>query len=458
MREVNFTLDKSSKTPLYIQLYMKFKDDIVTGKIKDNERLPSRRRLSANLGLSKNTVELAYQKLMDAGYAVARSRSGYYARQTSPINKDISEPDFYSTPGIKYVMSHNGVDLNLIPRSSVNKLYRDITYDMPELLEFGHKYGEKDFRQAIVHNLYELHDISCTADRVIVGAGTEFLLEQLTHIFDDKTVFGFENPCFARSYIPIKNSGKPTKLIDIPIDSFPVEALENSDINVMYLSPDMQFPTARRLSKKLRGEILDWANKSSDRYIIEADFDLDFSDKENSKPLFAMDNSEKVIFLGTFCRSVAPSFKTAFLILPKKLKDKFDECLPYYMCLEAGIQQQVAAKYIRSGKYAAHVERLRNIYSIKRQCLVNEIQSPYIKIYGVNSGTYLIASVSNGMTEEELKKSAAEHGVKLIALSACLIKHTNLLPENSFILGFGELSVDEIVAAAQNLNTAWKLK
>ncbi len=457
MKEVSFTLDKSSKTPLYMQLYMKFKDDIITGKIKDNERLPSRRRLSENLGLSKNTVELAYQKLMDTGYAVARSRSGYYARQTSPINRDITEPDFYGKPGIKYVMSHNGIDLNLIPKASINKLYRDITYDMPELFELRHKYGEKDLRQAIVHNLYELHGISCTADRVIIGAGTDFLLEQLTHIFDDKTVFGFENPCFARSYIPIKNSGKPTKLIDIPIDTFPVEALEDSDINVMYLSPDMQFPTARRLSQKLRGEILDWANKSSDRYIIEADFDLDFSVKGKSKPVFAMDNSEKVIFLGTFCRSLAPSFKTAFLILPKKLKDNFNECLPYYTCLEAGIQQQVIAKYIRSGKYAAHAEKLRNAYAVKRRLLLNEIQSPYIKIYGVSSGTYLIASVSNGMTEEELKKSAAAHGVKLIPLSACLIRHTDLLPINSFILGFGELSADEIAAAARNLNTAWKL-
>ena len=142
MKNINFKPDKNSDTPLYIQLYSYFKENITSGEIANDERLPSRRALEKEAKLSKSTIELAYQKLMDDGYAVSRSRSGYFARQSSPINSDISETDFYSNPGISYIMSQNGIDSDSVPRDAVSKLYRDISYDSPDLFEFGHKYSK----------------------------------------------------------------------------------------------------------------------------------------------------------------------------------------------------------------------------------------------------------------------------------------------------------------------------
>ncbi len=458
MKNINFKPDKNSDTPLYIQLYSYFKENITSGEIANDERLPSRRALEKEAKLSKSTIELAYQKLMGDGYAVSRSRSGYFARQSSPINSDISETDFYSNPGISYIMSQNGIDSDSVPRDAVSKLYRDISYDSPDLFEFGHKYGEKSLRKAIAHSLHEMHGISCNPGQIIVGAGTEFLIEQLTHIFEDGTVFGFENPCFARNYIPVKNSGREIQLIDINMDGIPSGALAASGIDVMCLSPDHQFPTGCRMTAEKRAEALSWAEKSPDRYIIEADFDLDFSN-EPLPPLFASDKSGSVILLGTFFRTVAPSIRTGFLVLPQTLVERFNQKLPYYICLNSALEQQVIAKYINSGKYRKHTEDLKKIYNSKRRFLIDELEKsrlkPYISLYGTETGTYVIARVENGMTENELRNSAAEHGVKIIPLSACMFRYNELLPKNLFIMGFGGLTADEIRSAVKALERAW---
>lgn len=458
MKDVKYKLDKHLKEPLYIQLYNHFKKDILSGNISDNERLPSRRNLSQTLGLSKNTVELAYQKLVDEGYAVSHSRSGYYARQSSPLNADISEPDFYDTTGIIYTMSQNGVDAGLIPKDAITKIYREFIYDIGDLLPFGHKYGETKLRKAISHLLYELHGVSAAADRIIIGAGSDYLLQQLTHVLGPDAVIGFENPPFARSYIPVKNSGRRVELINTGMDFFPMAELHASDINVMYVSPCCQFPTARQLSKEQRAELLSWADAGPDRYIIEADFDADFSVKSSPGPLLA-ENAEKVIYLGGFSRTVIPSFKTSYIVLPEKLKEKFNERLPYYTNLSSRLEQQVIAGYIQSGKYQRHTERLERVYAEKQQTLLNALKSsaiaPHLTLYSGGSGTFIVLAVNNGMTEAELRSSAAENGVKIIPLSLCSISYNKYIPKNSFILGYGELKQNEITDAVSHLVKAW---
>lgn len=457
MKNIRYNIDKNSDVPLYVQLSEQLKADIISGRIADGERLPSRRSLTEKLKLSKNTVELAYRRLVDDGYAIARSRSGYYARQESPVNINISEPDFYGTPGISYVMSQNGTDLNAVPSGALIKLCRDISYDRPELLEYGHKYGESELRKAISQSLYDLHGISCAPDRIIIGAGTDFLLQQLVCALGENVVFGFENPCFARSYVPVKNIGAATELLDTEIDRFPIEKLNQSGITIMYVSPDMQFPTARRLSEKQRDEILAWAEAAPDRYIIEADFDLDFA--ENPGHTLASKNPEKVIFLGSFYRGIAPSLNVAFVMLPKAVKDEFNQRLPYYTCLKSRLEQQIIAEFIKSGRYRSHTEKLRNLYREKRRILKSALMSsplaPYIKIFGTDSGTYFVVAVENGMDEAKLKEAAARCGVKLISLSDCFITMNERLPKNAFIVGFGQLTLEQIKGAAACLIKAW---
>ncbi|MCD8158368.1 MAG: GntR family transcriptional regulator, partial [Clostridiales bacterium] len=223
---------------LYIQLFEFFKENIINGTISDGERLPSRRSLMTELLLSKVTVEQAYGLLEREGYLLPKAKSGYFARSESPVNKDIDEPDYYYDESNVLIMSHQLTNPESYPIKEISKLYRDVAYDMPELLNFGHKFGEEALRKAISENLNSLHGFGCSPGRIIIGAGTEYLIEQLAHIMPKDTVFGFENACFARSYIPVKNSGAEITLIENELEAFPVEKLIHSNIDIMYLSPD----------------------------------------------------------------------------------------------------------------------------------------------------------------------------------------------------------------------------
>ncbi|MCD7777011.1 MAG: PLP-dependent aminotransferase family protein [Clostridiales bacterium] len=457
MKLTNLKLDKNSKIPLYIQLFEFFKENIINGTISDGERLPSRRRLMTELSLSKITVEQTYGLLEREGYLLPKAKSGYFARSESPVNKDIDEPNYYYDESNVLIMSHQLTNPESYPIKEISKLYRDAAYDMPELLNFGHKFGEEALRKAISENLNSLHGFGCSPGRIIIGAGTEYLIEQLAHIMPKDTVFGFENACFARSYIPVKNSGSKIALIENELEVFPVEKLVRSNIDIIYLSPDGSYPTNHRMTAEERKAVLNWAYEKENRYIIEADFDLDISNSK-TESLFAMDKKDKVIFIGTFAKSIAPSLKTVYIVLPKNIKEAFNKALPYYTNLSSKLEQQTIAKYIQSGKYVGHCQHLRKYYSEKRSLLIKELNSSplknHIKIFNSQGGTYFIISVNNGMKEPELKAAAYKNGVKILPLSANFIKSQSF-PQNLFLAGFGYLSCDEIKNAVKRLTKAW---
>ncbi|MCD8158367.1 MAG: hypothetical protein LUD77_05575 [Clostridiales bacterium] len=211
------------------------------------------------------------------------------------------------------------------------------------------------------------------------------------------------------------------------------------------------------MTSEERKEVLNWAYEKEKRYIIEADFDLDISNSK-TESLFAMDKKDKVIFIGTFAKSIAPSIKTVYIVLPKNLKEAFNKALPYYTNLSSRLEQQTIAKYIQSGKYAYHCQHLKKYYSEKRSLLIKELNSSplknHIKIFNSQGGTYFIISVNNGMKEQELKAVAYKNGVKILPLSANFIKSQSF-PQNLFLAGFRYLSSDEIKDAVKRLTKAW---
>lgn len=458
--KLKYSFDKSLDKPLYIQLYMCIRDDIVSGKIEDASRLPSRRSLCAATGLSKNTVELAYQKLVEDGYVISRARSGFFVRRNSPLNTNIAEPDFYNKDGIQFNLSHNGVDADSLPLEYMAKLYREIVYDEPELFGFGHKYGEKSLRQAVCKYLYEERGIECRPSQVIIGAGSDYLLEQLCKLFDEGSLVSFENPCFARSYIPVKYSRLETCLTNAVINDFNLNGFLSTGANIVYVQPEHQFPLGYVMSDKVRSVLTDWAASGPERYIIEDEHDSWFYEHTPHDSLFKTDTSGSVIYIGAFSATTVPAFKTAFMVLPDALKARLNERLPYYLPFASRVEQRVIASYIQSGKYMRHIAKLREIYNEKRNHLLSELDKHFgndsgAKVLGGHCGKSMILNVETRLTESEMRYKAALAGVKLISVADCCIAGNELLPRNSFIIGFGELNKDEISQAVKNLAAAW---
>ncbi len=457
--DLKYELKKDGILPLYIQLYNCIRDDIMSGRIEDGVRLPSRRKLCVDMQISKNTVDVAYQKLVDDGYLISKPRSGFYARRNSPVNTNIDEPDYYNKDGILYTMSHNGMDISAIPSDALAKLYREITFDEPELFGFGHKFGEKILRQAINKYLYNDMGISCGSSQIIIGAGTDYIIEQLCHIFDERALAAFENPCFARSYMPVKNSTLKSCLIDTKYNDFDFEEFEKSGANILYLITAHQFPLGYSISDSTREKLLNWLAEKPERYIIEEDNDMCFWEEKPFVPLFKSDTSGRVIFIGSFRSTLSPAIKTAYAVLPRELKARFNERLPYYTSLASRIEQRVIAEYILSGKYERQLKKLRQIYTAKRRRLISEVNSALgdkVKLLGENCGTFIPASVDSKLNEQQLRKMAADVGVKFISVADCCITVNEKLPRNTFIFGFGDMTETEISEAVKRIAAAWE--
>ena len=234
-------LDNEVKRPLYQQLYTYLVGEIRTGNLKENEKLPSKRELSAHLKISMNTIDTAYQMLVDEGYIRAMPRSGFYvckfealAFSGEPAQQKSEEKNADS---FLYDFSANTVDTGSFPYVTWSKITKDIMYHNPQLLSKGHPQGDACLREALGKYLHEFRGIHCTSEQIIVGAGIEYLLGLVTEILGKKSVFAVENPGYMKTFHIIKNNGKKINCIGMDENGILTKELQNSDSNVVYITP-----------------------------------------------------------------------------------------------------------------------------------------------------------------------------------------------------------------------------
>ena len=458
MDNLEFYPDPNSKLPLYKQLYNHIKDGIISGKITGGERLPSRRKLAQKLNISTNTVLGAYQLLESEGYIVPKASSGFYVNPDYNLFQDSVHLDWETQSDAKYIFSQNGLELSKIPKKSLARIYRNAIYDQPDLFSHGEKPGDPCLRQAVAKYLYAVRGIKCDENQIIIGAGIDYILTCLCRVLGKDTIWGLENPCYRRSFSSIQDSVSETRLLNIGFDGFDVKNLLNSDIDVLYFMPTHQFPVGQIISEDRRREILDWA-KMGNHYIVEDDYDGSFIYQKNApRSLFTMDDSERVILMGDFSRSLAPGIKIAYLVMPKPLIEKWSLKLPFYNCLASRAEQFAVAELIKDGHAIKYVNSLRKIYKEKQDILISALNNlPFanrLTIHGDNGGTHLLVTFKTEKTEQELKKSAYKAGVKIMPLSAFLFKQSDKLPDKTFIFGYGGLTNNEIeegIAALSHL-------
>lgn len=460
MEILEIHLDRSSETPVYQQLYQHLSNGIRSGKLTSNEKLPSRRTLSGALGVSINTVMAAYQMLEKDGYIMARPASGFYVRADNAVLSDLSESGLKSEADYVYNFSQNTVELSHIPQKKLATIYRDALYDHPDLFGHGEKMGDLCLRRAVTKYLFAVRGIQCSEDQILIGAGRDYLLMCLCRVLGLDKVYGLENPCYARTHFAIHGSAVQTEILNIGLSGLKPELVQQSNADILCLMPNHQYPTAYIMGEEDRLALLDWADEEG-RYIIEDDYDGEFLfTKRPPRPLFSLDRAEKVILLGDFERSIAPAVKIAYMVLPKKLAKNWTRLLPYYYSFASRTEQFALAQLIEGGHAIRHVKALAGIYRQKRDVLISALQAlPFadrLSISGTEGGTHILVRCQSNKTEAELKASALAAGVKLIPLSACLTRSSGLLPDNTFIFGYGGLTPDEITAGIRALETVWR--
>ncbi len=465
---MNFTLkfNLQSDIPLYIQLYNYIISEIKNGKIIENEKLPSKKALAAHLNISKTTIENAYEVLLSEGYIKSIPRSGYYVLKYDPpivfnneINSSTITENKKQLPNYKYRFLTNSVDTKNFPFSTWAKISKNVMYNNPDLLYIGENCGDELLRKELIKYLHEYRGVISSPNNIIIGAGTEYLLDILCQLLGKKSIFALENPCYINNYKILRDNDK--KIIPISVDNNGIilSELENTNANIAYVTPSHQFPTGSSMPIGRRTALLNWA-ATSDKYIIEDDYDSEF--RYTGRPIPALqglDQNNKVIYIGTLSRSIAPSIRIAYLILPDKLMQKYKNNFNYRSSTVSRFEQHTLYNFMANGHFARHLNKIRNIYKQKKEFLVKLFKEHFpknmITITGENAGLHFLISIKNSMTEKELIKSAETIGIEIRGLSEYYITNHKKHKIPTLVMGYSGLTETELEEAILLLKKVW---
>ncbi|WP_445493017.1 MocR-like pyridoxine biosynthesis transcription factor PdxR [Niallia sp. 03133] len=468
MLELTPVLDQTSKEPLYLQLYTYFKKEIQSGRIEPGLKLPSKRNLSFHLGISQNTVETAYQQLLAEGYTESIERKGVYVKELSkemflnltPKLKTRKELKREESGLYEVDFSHGQIALEHFPLSTWRKLTMQSLYeDQSSLFLNGDRQGELALREEISNYLFQSRGVGCSSSQIIVGAGTQYLIGLITMLIGKDLIFSMEEPGFHRTREVFKDQGVSLMGIPLDQDGMNIHYLQESNANVAYVTPSHQFPNGMVMPIKRRMELLKWASENG-RYIIEDDYDSEFRYKGKPIPaLQGLDQNGKVIYLGTFSKSLMPSIRISYMVLPNNLLKKYHDHFLIYKQTVSRLHQHTLWLFMMNGHWERHLNRMRTVYRKKQNTLIRCIEK-YLGIQagviGDDSGLHLLLSVQNNMSEKELIEKAKEYKVKVYPTSIYYSNH-NTDQKPAILLGFGGLREEEIEKGIHQLKKAWEL-
>ena len=463
MNELTISLDTRSRIPLYEQIYDYIKTDIQSGRIPYGEKLPSTRFLSKHLEVSRSTVELAYEQLLSEGYIESVPYKGFFVAQIDELyhlKKDKPQPqrERKEARRYRYDFTPNGVDLKSFPYNVWRKLSKDILMDdRTELFRSGDSQGEYGFRSAICSYLYQARGVDCTPDQIIVGAGSDYILMLLGMILGMDHTIAFEDPTYKQAYRMA--GGMSYNCIPVSMDKngMKVTELEKSGADIAYVTPSHQYPTGVIMPIRRRMELLKWACEAQGRYIVEDDYDSEFRYK--GKPIPALkgyDASDKVIYLGTFSKSIAPAIRLSYMVLPKPLLEAYEQKARFVNSTVSKVDQLIVQKFIEEGYYERHLNKTRALYKSRHDVLIEELRpmADICTISGENAGVHLLLTFQNGMAEEELIDRAARADIRVYGLSDYRIRE-NCEEKATILLGYANLTEDQIREAARLLRDCW---
>lgn len=463
MNELTIPLKNNSKTPLYEQIYQYIKLNIQSGHLSYGEKLPSTRALSKHLTVSRSTVELAYEQLLSEGYIESEPCRGFFVAQIEELyhlnkEKEVLQAPLKEKETYDFDFTPNGVDLNSFPYEVWRKLSREVLLDdRTELFKSGDPKGEYGFRSAICHYLYQARGVLCSPEQIVVGAGSDYILMILGMLLGKEHRIAFEDPAYKQAYRMMESLGYETVPVSLDHYGMKVDRLLESGADIAYVTPSHQYPTGIVMPLKRRGELLKWAALGEERYIIEDDYDSEFRYKGKPIPsLQGYDKNEKVIYLGTFSKSIAPAIRMSYMVLPNPLLKRYEERLGHIHSTVSKVDQLIVQKFIEDGYFERHLNKTRAMYKSRHDVLIDALR-PLLKICqisGEHAGVHILLTFSKEYSEEHLLNSAKAEGIKVYGLSEYRIQTTKE-ERATVLLGYANLSETKIKKAVDRLINCW---
>ena len=463
MVHLTTALDPSSSVPLYEQLYHSLAGEMRSGTLSAGVRMPGKRRLAAELSVSVNTVDAAYQMLAAEGYLESRERSGFYVQEyLSPPSRPAGLPQPPAppvpppAPPVRYDLSTRGVDPGLFPFRTWARLQKELLYSAPELLTPGDARGDAALRQALAGYLAEYRGVQCDPEQLVVGAGLEYLLGLLAPLLPGPAAV--ETPGYPRARQVLENNGVPCRCLPVDADGLSLTALSASDAAVCYVTPSHQFPTGVTMPAGRRAELLHWAARAPGRrYIIEDDYDSEF--RFDTRPLPSLQGMAgadgPVVYLSTCSRSLAPGIRIAYMVLPRQLLGAWQAKYRLYSGTVGRFEQQTLARFITGGYFTRHLARERTAYKARRDALVAALRASFapeeLTLAGLHTGLHLLAQLKDPPPDAALRAAARQYGVRCSLLSDYDLTGTAHSAAGTLVLGYGSLPDADCAAAGERL-------
>jgi len=461
-----YSLNVADKTPLYEQLYRALRQDILSGVIAGGEKLPSRRQLATHLHISQITVETAYNQLLEEGYLITMPRKGYFVQSQliSPPPPVVSvSPSFL--PRQKHICRYdfriNTVDTKCFPFSTWARLSRQMLSKYAEKLLYAvEPNGVSELREEIRRYLYNFRGLNISVSNILVGAGSEYLLPLILQLLGTRRIYALENPGYRKVYQIFARNGATVRPLPLDDKGLRVDALEQSDAEIVYLTPSHHFPLGTVMPIARRLELLRWANAAPNRYIIEDDYDSEFRYVSRPiPPLGELDHTNRVVYVNTFAKSLMPSLRISYCVLPAALTARFHTLFSLYSSTAPSLEQYTLAEFMRTGSFERHISRSRKIYQTRRDTLLTALQKEFIdipySISGEEAGLHILLSIRNGMNETTLIEKARSAGVRVYALSDYYDDPAQS-PPATLLLGYADMTEEQIREGARLLRGAWK--
>lgn len=397
---LTYQLKKGPGMPLYESLYRLLREDIRTGRLSPGEKLPSKRALAQHLEVSVITVEAAYEELLSEGYIRSREKVGYFVEEYRRLPP--APPPQAPAPAAPPAGKVEG-----FPFSVWSRLQREVVLDYGEklLLPLPNK-GVSELRTAIAEHLASFRGMTVNPENILIGAGTDFLYNLLIQLLGRDGIYAVEDPGYGKIR-SIYAAGGVTCL-PTPMDEFGVRPDALGDARVLHISPSHHYPTGLVTPPARRRELLHWAERRQG-YIIEDDYDSEF--RFHAHPMSAMQtsNPERVIYLNSFSKSLAPSIRISYMVLPTALMEKFQRELGFYSCTVPSFEQYTLARFLSQGHFEKHINRMRKFYRSRRKKVVSKIKaSPMaerLTILELDAGLHFLLQVDTSLPDSAFREA-----------------------------------------------------
>ena len=409
---LTYELKKQPGLPLYESLYRCIRSDILSGKLAPGEKLPSKRALSQHLEVSKITVEAAYEQLLSEGFLRSQEKVGYFVEavvRPVPAQPKPAQP----APPVEPVP-----ETERFPFSVWSRLQREVVLDYGEkLLLPMPNTGIPELRQAIAGHLGDFRGMTVDPEDILVGAGTDFLYNILIQLLGREKCYGVEDPGYGKIRNIYKAGG--VRCVHIGMDEQGVRPDALGDTQVLHISPSHHYPTGLVTPRDRRLELLRWA-QSTGGWIVEDDFDSEF--RFNARPLSAMYtmDPERVIYMNSFSKSLAPSIRISYMILPKSLMERFRKELGFYSCTVPSFEQYTLSYFLSRGHFEKHINRTRRASRARRDRLVALIRShpmgERLTILEQDAGLHFLLKVRTEIPDKLLTDALSAEGIRFPAL------------------------------------------